>query len=436
MKPSGIEWIGDIPAEWNVKRLGFLFTFGKGLSITKEDLQDEGIPCVNYGEIHSKYGFEVDPAIHHLRRVDEKYLRTDKKVLLKYGDFLFADTSEDLEGSGNFTYLNSNNKAFAGYHTIILRLREEIDHRYVAYLFDSIFFRTQIRDKVWGIKVYSITQPILKNAKMILPPLEEQQTIAAFLDTQCASIDGIIAEMEQQVEILKQYKTSLITETVTKGLDKDAPMKDSGIEWIGKIPAHWEVGKIKYAASFIGSGTTPDSSNSEFYDGELNWIQSGDLYQTDLINATEKKITQKAVKKIPVLRLYKKKFLVIAMYGASIGNTAISNIDAYVNQACCCIIQNSENNMEYLYYFIQSSKNDLLLQSAGGGQPNISQIIIKNRYCLLPPLNEQKAIASFLNVQNDKIKNIIAEKRQSIETMKAYKKSLIYEYVTGKKRVM
>ena len=434
-KPSGIDWIGDIPADWAVIRLGFLFTFGKGLDITKDDLQDEGIPCVNYGEIHSKYGFEVNPQKNKLRGVDEKYLRTDKKSLLQYGDFLFADTSEDLEGSGNFTYLNSNEKTFAGYHTIILRAKGNINYKFIAYLFDSISFRTQIRNKVWGIKVYSITQPILKNAKIILPPPQEQQAIAAFLDAQCKTIDGIIAEMEQQIEVLKQYKTSLITETVTKGLDKAAPMKDSGIDWIGKIPAHWKIGKIKYACSFIGSGTTPESSNNEYYNGELHWIQSGDLYQNDYINVTEKKITYKAVKETQVLRLYKKRFLVLAMYGASVGNIAISNIDAYVNQACCCIIPSSKNNLNYCYYFLQASKEDILLEAVGGGQPNISQIIIKNRYYLLPPLQEQEKIAALLDQKCHSVNNIISEKLQSIETMRAYKKSLIYEYVTGKRRV-
>jgi type I restriction enzyme S subunit len=215
MKDSRIDWIGNIPAHWEVNRLGFLFTFGKGLNITKEDLQDVGIPCVNYGEIHSKYSFEVSPEKNTLRCVDEKYFRTNRSSLLKHGDFLFADTSEDLDGSGNFTYLNSSEKTFAGYHTIILRTRKNINHRYIAYLFDSTPFRTQIRNKVWGIKVYSITQPILKNAKILLPPLKEQQDIAAFLDTQCGCIDNISAEKRQSIETMRAYKKSLIYEYVT-----------------------------------------------------------------------------------------------------------------------------------------------------------------------------------------------------------------------------
>ncbi len=120
-KPSGVEWLGDVPEHWDLKPLRSIFNFSKGLTITKEDLQDEGIPCVNYGEIHSKYGFRVEPTIHPLRCVATEYQHSNPNALLRDGDFVFADTSEDLEGSGNFTHLTSNQPVFAGYHTIIGR---------------------------------------------------------------------------------------------------------------------------------------------------------------------------------------------------------------------------------------------------------------------------------------------------------------------------
>ena len=118
-KDSGVEWLGEIPEHWETSRLRNVFSFSKGLTITKENLQEKGIYCVNYGEIHSKFGFEVNPEIHELKCVSEEYLLSDSSSLLKKGDFVFADTSEDIEGSGNFTYLNSDLSTFAGYHTII-----------------------------------------------------------------------------------------------------------------------------------------------------------------------------------------------------------------------------------------------------------------------------------------------------------------------------
>lgn len=218
-KPSGVEWIGKIPEHWVEKRFCFLFSFNKGLSITKENLQDEGIPCVNYGEIHSKYGFEVNPENNELKCVDEKYVDTSTESLLKHEDFVFADTSEDIEGSGNFTYLSGNTRVFAGYHTIIARPIANIFLRYMAFLFDSIDYRTQIRSEVSGIKVYSITKTILKDTIVFLPPLPEQRAIAAFLDRETAKMDKLIEKIEQQIGLLKEYRQSLITSAVTGKID-------------------------------------------------------------------------------------------------------------------------------------------------------------------------------------------------------------------------
>ena len=214
LKDSGVEWIGQVPEHWEVKRFRNLFDFGKGLSITKENLQDEGIPCVNYGEIHSKYGFEVIPERDALKCVDSKYL-VFKNSMLNKGDFVFADTSEDIEGSGNFTYLNSSTRIFAGYHTIITRLKITAIHRYIAYYFDSLSFRNQIRNKVKGVKVFSITQSILKGTFVLLPNLKEQQQIANYLDTQTAKIDQAIALKTAHIEKLKEYKSVLINNVVT-----------------------------------------------------------------------------------------------------------------------------------------------------------------------------------------------------------------------------
>ena len=214
LKDSGVKWTGQVPEHWDIKRFRNLFDFGKGLSITKENLQDEGIPCVNYGEVHSRYGFEVIPERDALKCVDSKYLVFNNSMLNK-GDFVFADTSEDIEGSGNFTYLNSSTRIFAGYHTVITRLKITAIHRYIAYYFDSLSFRNQIRNKVKGVKVFSITQSILKGTFVLLPNLKEQQQIADYLDTQTAKIDQAIALKTAHIEKLKEYKSVLINDVVT-----------------------------------------------------------------------------------------------------------------------------------------------------------------------------------------------------------------------------
>ncbi|MFD0863055.1 restriction endonuclease subunit S [Sungkyunkwania multivorans] len=215
MKHSGVEWIGEIPEHWEVKKFRYVFNLGKGLTITKENLQDEGIACVNYGEIHSKYGFEVNPEIHELKCVDIEYLKSSPNALLKQGDFVFADTSEDIEGSGNFTYLNSKQKTFAGYHTVIARPKRIVNSRFLAYSFDSLSFRNQIRNKVKGVKVYSITQSILSEPVVWLPTIKEQEEIVAFLDNKCIMYDQSINLNVRQINKLKEYKATLIDSAVT-----------------------------------------------------------------------------------------------------------------------------------------------------------------------------------------------------------------------------
>lgn len=219
MKNSGIEWLGEIPEHWQVKKLKNIFSTGKGLTITKENLIDEGIPCVNYGEIHSKFGFELDTKIHKLKCVGFEYLDSDERSLIKFGDFVFADTSEDIAGAGNFTYLKSNEKTFAGYHTVILKPLEMIESRFFAFEFDSILFRTQIRQSVKGIKVFSITQSILKNVNVWIPPIMEQLQIINFLNIETDRIDTIISKTQQEIELLKEYKIALISEVVTGKVD-------------------------------------------------------------------------------------------------------------------------------------------------------------------------------------------------------------------------
>ncbi|MBZ7970338.1 restriction endonuclease subunit S [Campylobacter sp. RM3125] len=214
LKNSGIEWLGEIPEHWEVRKLKMLFSFGNGLNITKADFISFGIPCISYGEIHSKYPCRLDLSVHKLPFVSETYLNDKPQSLLSKGDFVFADTSEDIEGSGNFTCIQSNIPLFAGYHTIILRPKTQIYSLYFSFLFDSIFVRNQIREKVWGVKVFSITKSILKEVQCFIPPLKEQEQIANFLDEKCEKIDSLITKIKKQIELIKEYKTTLINEAV------------------------------------------------------------------------------------------------------------------------------------------------------------------------------------------------------------------------------
>ncbi|MGY6229297.1 restriction endonuclease subunit S [Enterobacter asburiae] len=219
MKDSGVEWLGQVPNHWLMSKVRYCFLFDKGLTITKEDLQDEGIPCINYGEIHSRYGFEINPNVHNLKCVNEAYLENNKNSLLIKGDIIFADTSEDVDGSGNFSQLTTDTNIFAGYHTIIARPRDRRNYRFLAYLFDCQELRSQIKYSVKGVKVYSITQAILRGLSIWLPPNNEQEYISKLLDYQTTKIDTLIQKQLQQIELLKERRTALIAAAVTGKID-------------------------------------------------------------------------------------------------------------------------------------------------------------------------------------------------------------------------
>ena len=215
MKDSGVKWIGQIPENWTIKPLKSLFGFGKGLPITKENLQTNGVPVISYGQIHAKWNSGVTIHDELKRFVSETYIETNPNSLVKYGDFIFADTSEDREGCGNCVYVDKSETLFAGYHTVILTSSSQRSNKYLAYLFLTDAWRSQIRCKVSGIKVFSISRKILSSTSIILPDIAEQNDIVSYLDDKCAKIDRLIAIKQEKINKLNDYKKSLIYEYVT-----------------------------------------------------------------------------------------------------------------------------------------------------------------------------------------------------------------------------
>ena len=253
------------------------------------------------------------------------------------------------------------------------------------------------------------------------------------MDKVCGEVDEMVALQETMIEELKAYKQSVITEAVTKGLNPNVPMRDSCIDWIGEIPEHWEKNNVCRMFKLIGSGTTPSSSDDEAFGGNINWIQSGDINGGDLFES-KNKISENTLKKYSALTLYNAPFIIVAMYGASVGNISISRIDGCVNQACC-VLGDSTIDFNYAFYTIKAAQKYLIYKAVGGGQPNISQFTLKQLWLPEPSLSEQQQIASYLDTKCSEIDSLIAIKQAKIEELKEYKKSVIYEYVTGKKEV-
>ena len=191
-----MRWDIDYPENWTLQRIRESFTFRKGLSITKANLEKTGISVISYGQIHSKKNSGVGLNKELIRYVNESYLATNSSCLVEKGDFIFADTSEDVTGCGNCVYIDWDDNIFAGYHSIIVHPEGMTNNKYLAYLFMSPTWRYQIRKKVNGVKVYSITQKMLKDTFILNPPVEEQEEIVLYLDSIFAKIDSTIKKMD------------------------------------------------------------------------------------------------------------------------------------------------------------------------------------------------------------------------------------------------
>lgn len=416
-KPSGVDWLGNIPEHWSLIKFRFLFSFGRGLGISKANLINKGIPCLNYGEIHSKFGFEVIPEKHELKCVPETYLTSGVKSLLGNGEFVFADTSEDIEGSGNFSYLNSDAPTFAGYHTIIARPTTNNLPRFLAYLFDSLLYRYQIRKSVSGVKVFSITQDILKNCHVWLPSVTEQTKIAEFLDYKTGQIDKLIEKKQKLIEKLQEKRIAVITQAVTKGLNPDVELKDSGIQWLGQIPKHWDIKQLKFCVDFLNNRRIPLSGEDR-----ANMSKNFPYYgASGIIDQVESFI-------------FDEPSILIAEDGANLLSRStplafVATGKYWVNNHAH-ILKPISSLFDYWANLLCNVNYDPWI--TGSAQPKLTKDNLAKIYLPHPPESEQRKIQDYINVEIQKVDPLIKTCQKAIIQLKEYRTSLITSAVTGK----
>jgi type I restriction enzyme S subunit len=386
---------------------------------------------VNYGEVHSKFGFEVDPAKHALKCVDESYLKAFPNCLLDKGDFVFADTSEDIDGSGNFTQLTSDTVTFAGYHTIIARPERRTNTRYLAYLFDAKEFRTQIRLAVKGVKVFSITQAILRGADIWVPSDDEQKNIASFLDHETAKIDALIEKQQRLIELLKEKRQAVISHAVTKGLNPNAPMKDSGVEWLGEVPAHWEMKKLRFLGEARNGLTySPEDIVDE---GEGTLVLRSSNVQNMKIAFGDNVYVNKQIPKRIITCL--NDILICSRNGsrALIGkNALIEENAAGLAYGAFMMVFRSEVN-PYLFWVLNSQLFEY--QSGTFLTSTINQLTVENINGFeipLPPAEERSAIIVYVKERTSKIDVLISQVESSLALIHERRTALISAAVTGK----
>lgn len=419
-KDSGVQWIGKVPSHWNMAKLKYDFHIYAGATPKTEN------PIYWDGDI-----IWITPADY---KTSDKYVSQGKRTISKEG---YQSCNTQIVPKGSLIF---SKRAPIG--TIAIAVNELCTNQGClscvpkdvssTYFFYIISVSTEAFELLgYGATFKEISANDFANVKLPLPPLSEQQAIASYLDAKTKPIDDIIAKREKQIELLEEMKSTIISRAVTKGLNPEAQMKDSGIEWIGEIPEGWDVIKTSFLFQLIGSGTTPSKNAPNYAEEGLYWLQTGD-FNDNYVNDTSKYITDLAVQNCSALTLFPKGCLVIAMYGASIGKLGILNIESYTNQACCVLGREKNILIKFAFYAYKAGRKALINESRGGGQPNISQDIISHFKIPVPPINEQCNVIAYLDTETSKIDTRIAKRRKQIELLQEYKQALITAAVTGK----
>ena len=414
MKDSGIEWIGEIPENWSIQKYKNFASSKMGETILASDTVEEGIPVYSATQDEKVFGF----------------VKTSNTLLHK-NDIVIPARGNSI---GCATIVKDD-VATCTQTTICSRNIHNISTSYLYYC-------------CWGLKEWwfnydgsaipQITVKQVNNNLLPVPTLSEQQKIAAFLDEKCGAIDEIISKTEQSIEEYKKLKQSVITKAVTKGIRPNRPMQDSNIEWIGEIPTDWKIKRFRYIADkFLkGSGITKDDVKE---DGNIKCVRYGEIYSkynytfNDCLSCTN-------VEEISTPQYFSYGDLLFAGTGELIEEIGKSIV--YLGNDKCLaggdiIVVKHRHNPAFLNYTLnsdvaiyQKSRNKIKLKVV-----HISAAEIKNIIVPLPPLDEQKEIADYLDEKCSEIDTLIEKKQQFLAEMANYKKSLIYEYVTGKKEV-
>ncbi|MEW5920365.1 MAG: restriction endonuclease subunit S [Bacillota bacterium] len=412
-KDSGIEWLGEIPEHWDIYRLKYCVD----LINEKVDGRESTLPYI---------GLEhIEPWTGKLVSVVGEISTDSQANHFKPGDVLFGKLRPYLA-----KVLCAKEEGICTGELLVLRPTRILQ----CYLFNYMLTREWILivdSSTYGAKMPRASWEFIGKLPVLVPPVEEQRAIAAFLDRETARIDAIIEKKQRQIELLQEKRTALISRAVTKGLNPDVKMKDSGIEWLGEVPDHWDVWKVTHGFQRLGSGTTPKSDNLNYYDGYIPWVTTSELRE-NVIEDTINKLTDDALRDYPALRLYPAGTLLFAMYGATIGRMGILGISATVNQACAAFTEPITLDPKFTYYWLLMRRPILIALSAGGGQPNLSQEDLRQLRIPAPPPDEQRAIAAFLDRETARIDALTEKIRKSIDLLREYHTAVISAVVTGK----
>ena len=408
-KDTGVEWIGKIPEEWDLSKIKYIpkyeyKSFVDGDWIESPYITDEGIRLIQTGNIgigsYKEQGY---------RYISEDTFKDLNCTEVYPNDVLICRLAGPVGRACLAPSLTE--RMITSVDVCILKPKDNIDRRYLVYILSYDGYLQEADFLARGGTRQRISRTQLGNINILLPPTDQQKSIANFLDQKTAEIDGLIADKEKLIELLQEKRQAIITETVTKGLNPNVKMKDSGIEWIGEIPEHWNTSSLRWYVS-IKSGDFISQEDIDV-EGKIPVIGGNGLMSyTNKTNCNYKTIA-------------------IGRVGALCGNVHLIRRPSWITDNAL-FITNLSNKLyiEYLFYVLKAL--DLNQYANKTAQPLISGSLVKSRIIPIPPIVEQAAIADFLDQKTAEIDDLITEIKLQIQKLKEYRQSLISEAVTGK----
>ena len=434
-KDSGVEWIGEIPSVWKFGKMKYQLSNNDG-GVWGSDVENEndGTVVIRSTEITIDGQWDLSNPMKRILTDSEI-----EKTLLYSGDIVLTKSSGSPNHIGKSVIVNSEVENLkCCYSNFVQRLRfRNYNSKLYHYILNNHVVREQYRyltQTTTGLG--NLNGTTLNEVFLPFIPLSEQQQIVTFLDTKTTLIDSLIEKTQQKIELLKEKRTSLINEVVTKGLNPNVEMKDSGVEWIGEIPKGWRIGKL-YQYSEMSNGSTPSRDKPEYWEnGTIPWMSSGEINKKK-IRDIDGRITQEgfensSTKILPIGTV----MMGLNGQGKTKGTVGILEIETTCNQSLCGMIFKDDMYPMFSYYFLDSQYYHIRGLVGEGQREGISVSFLGRYPLVVPPISEQQQIVEYLDEQTQLIDNTTSIEEKRIKLLKEYRQSLISEVVTGKRKVV
>ncbi len=428
-RDSGVEWLGKIPAHWGVKRLKSLASVRLSNVDKKTEAGQVPVKLCNYVDVY--YNEFITANLDFMRATATP--EQARRFQLRKGDVLITKDSESWDDIAvPALVVEDLVDVLCGYHLAHIRPGRDLLGRLLARQFSAIGIRDQFHLSANGITRFGIGRDAIRTSLFPVAPLDDQRAIARFLDRETAKIDALVAKKERLIELLEEKRTALITRAVTRGLDPDVPMKDSGVEWLGAIPAHWNVGPLRLACQSIETGGTP---SVDFVDdqgtGRVNWFAPGDFGDNLVLGTSVRKLTQEAVL-LGKARLFPASSIFVVGIGATLGKVGLIEEPASSNQQINVLIPRATIDPSFLANVLLGLGDVMAMMANSATLPILNQQQIGAIRIPIPPTLEQENIASAIAKETDRIGRIQSTAKRTVDLLSEYRAALIAASVTGK----